>query len=155
MICLVPMCRFRIRFNPDFTDHPYIKHRVQSTTQCISVGAPTSKYNLTAAVRDEIPREGWPTFEEFFIKSVLIGIIYFCLIVIYQYSRDFLHWIDSPGRQVQKPYPSRKCTNKLIRILNFVYASSSLTEYEIPSNEQFSTSTSARYAEAASRGSDN
>lgn len=152
MICLVPMCPFRIRINPDFADHPYIKHKVQSTTQCITVCAPPSQHNLTSAVPDKIPSEGWPTFDEFFIKSVLIGIIYFCLIVIYKYSRDFLYWIDSPGRQVQKSYPSRRCANKLIRILNFVYASSSVAEYEIPPNEEFSTSTRVSGTQRPSQG---
>lgn len=118
MICLFLMCRlFHFKINPYFADHPFLKHKVQIITP---VGPPPSKYNLTSAVPDQIPGEGWLTYKEFFIKSILIGVIYFCLIIIYRASRDFLYWIDNPKRRARKPSTNRKCAEKLIRLLNLL-----------------------------------
>lgn len=126
------MCRFHIKVNPNYIDHPYMKHKIQSLTQCMPVCPPTTKlkYNITAAVPDEIPSKDWLTFNEFIVKSLLVGIIYFCLLIIIKFSRDFLYWKDSPRRQVKKPDASREYAETLIRVLNFMVSSSNITKYE-------------------------
>lgn len=135
MICLFPMCRLlHCQINPNFADHPFIKHKIPCSTPCTAIGS-SSKYNLTVKVPDEIPGEGWLTYKEFLVKSFLIGIIYVCLIVIYRFSRDFLYWIDSPRRRVRKFSTSRRCAEKLMGILNLLVTPANLAEYERPSNE--------------------
>lgn len=134
MICLFLMYRlFDFQINPHFADHPFLKHKVQSTAVCPLPSK--SKYNLNVNVPDEIPGEGWLTLKEFIVKSFLVGVIYVCLIVIFRFSRDFLYWIDSPRRRVRKLSTSRRCAEKLMRILNLLVAPANLAEYERPSDE--------------------
>lgn len=152
MICLIPMWQFHFKVNPLFADHPYMKHKVQSTTPCMSVG--NLKYNLTSAVPNEIPGEGWLTFKEFLVKSFLVGIIYFCLILIYRFSRDFLYWIDSPRRRVPKTNANRRCAEKLMGILNLLITPSNIAQHERPQNEaQFSTAAEVPDTQSIPQGS--
>lgn len=135
------MCRLRMRINPSFADHPYMKHKVQSTTQCVEVcevcaSTTKLKQNFTVDVPDEIPSEDWLTFNEFIVKCLLIGVIYLCLIIIVKFSRNFMYWSESPRRQVKTPNNTQRYSEKLVRVLNFMLSpSSALLEFEIPPNE--------------------